>query len=149
MKPPRVLPPVYLLVAVVAMIALNYLLPVRQIVPGWWRWLGAVPIVAGLGVVLWVATLFSRHKTTIKPGEVSTHLIAEGPFRFSRNPIYLSMILVLIGLAVVLGGLTPWFVIPLFVVVIMWNIIPVEEAMLAEVFGDEYAQYRARVRRWI
>ena len=149
MKRPRIMPPVYLLLAIVAMVALHYLLPGRQWVSGGWRWAGAVPIVAGVGLVGWVAVLFGRHQTTIKPGEVSSHLLIGGPFRISRNPIYLGMAMVLAGTALALGSLTPWLVVPVFVAAITRNVIPVEEAMLADTFGDQYAQYQARVRRWI
>ena len=149
MKRPRIMPPVYLLLAILAMVALHYTLPGRQLIDGPWRWAGVAPIAAGLGLVVWVARLFKRHDTTIKPGSVSTSLLTGGPFRISRNPIYLGMTLVLIGTAISLGSVTPWLVVPVFVAVIGWNVIPVEEAMLAESFGDEYAQYRTRIRRWI
>jgi protein-S-isoprenylcysteine O-methyltransferase Ste14 len=149
MKRPRIMPPVYLLVAVIAMIVLHFLLPVRQWIVDPWRWVGAAPILVGLGLVLWVAGLFRRHHTTIKPGDVSSQLVTSGPFRISRNPIYLGMVCVLVGIAVALGSLTPWLVAPVFVALIARNIIPVEEAMLAEAFGSQYADYRARVRRWI
>lgn len=92
---------------------------------------------------------FWKYKTTIKPGEASSRLLTTGPFHFSRNPIYLAMVLVLIGLAAVLGGLTPWLVVPVFGWLIARNVIPVEEALLHETFGAEYEQYKARTRRWI
>jgi protein-S-isoprenylcysteine O-methyltransferase Ste14 len=148
-KPPRILPPVYLLVGIIVMFALHFLLPARQIVSGPWRWAGAVPIVAGLGLIVWIAVLFNRHHTTIKPGEVSNRLLTGGPFRVSRNPIYLGMVMVLAGIALALGSATPWIVLPLFVVVISRNVIPVEEDMLADAFGEQYAQYCTHVRRWI
>lgn len=149
MKRPRIMPPVYLLAAIIAMVALSYQFPGRQLIFGPGRWAGLVPIFAGLGLVVWVARLFSRHQTTIKPGAVSTSLLTNGPFRISRNPIYLGMTSVLVGTAIALGSLTPWLVVPVFVALIAWNVIPVEEAMLAEAFGPQYSQYRASVRRWI
>jgi protein-S-isoprenylcysteine O-methyltransferase Ste14 len=149
MKPPRIMPPVYLLLAIVAMVAIHFLLPGVHLVFGYWRWAGAALILAGVGLVVRVAKVFNRHKTTIKPGEVSSHLVTDGPFRVSRNPIYLGMVLILMGMAVALGSLTPWFVVPAFVAIITRNVIPVEEAMLKDAFGETYAQYRARVRRWI
>ena len=101
------MPPVYLLAAIAAMVALHYLSPGRQILVTPWGWLGAVPIVAGLGVVLWVAAIFGRRKTTIKPGDVSSALVTDGPFRVSRNPIYLAMTSILVGTAIALGSLAP------------------------------------------
>jgi protein-S-isoprenylcysteine O-methyltransferase Ste14 len=143
------MPPVYLLAAIAAMVALHYLLPGRQILDAPWRWAGAVPIIAGLALGVWVATLFRRRKTTIKPGDVSSSLVTEGPFRLSRNPIYLGMTCILVGTALALGSLVPWLVVPVFVVLIGYNVIPVEEAMLEDTFGQSYADYRAHVRRWI
>ena len=149
MKRPRIMPPVYLLAAVAAMVALHFFFPGKQILDAPWRWLGAVPIVAGLALVVWVAALFRRRKTTIKPGDVSSALVTDGPFRISRNPIYLGMTSILVGTAIALGSLMPWMVVPVFVALVGYNVIPVEEAMLADVFGQSYADYRAKVRRWI
>jgi len=143
------MPPVYLLAAIAAMVALHYLFPGKRILDAPWSWLGAVPIVAGLGLVVWVAALFRRRKTTIKPGAVSSALVTDGPFRVSRNPIYLAMTCILIGTATALGSLTPWLIVPVFVALVGYNVIPVEEAMLADAFGQSYADYRAKVRRWI
>ena len=67
----------------------------------------------------------------------------------SRNPIYLGMTSILVGTALALGSLVPWLVVPVFVVLVGYNVIPVEESMLAEAFGQSYADYRAKVRRWI
>jgi protein-S-isoprenylcysteine O-methyltransferase Ste14 len=149
LKPPRIMPPVYLLVCVLAMLGLAWWYPLRHGLWGPWRWAGVAPIAIGLGLVVWVAMLFSRRHTTIKPGEVSTSLLTAGPFRFSRNPIYLGMVFVLIGTAIALDSLTPWFVVPFFIALSTLNVIPVDESMLAEAFGDEYASYRTRVRRWL
>jgi protein-S-isoprenylcysteine O-methyltransferase Ste14 len=144
----RVVPPVYLLAAVLAMIALEILLP-GGMLPVPLKWLGLVPMIAGLLLGGWAARLFRKHETTIKPGHVSNQLLSEGPYRFTRNPIYLGMVLGLIGVALLLGGTTPWLILPVFIWLIARNVIPVEEAMLDERFGQEYRDYRARVRRWI
>lgn len=143
------MPPVYLLAAIAAMVAIHYLFPGKQMLNAPWRWAGAVPIVSGLGLVVWVAAAFRRRKTTIKPGDVSSALVTDGPFRVSRNPIYLGMTVILVGTALALGSLVPWLVVPVFVALVGYNVIPVEEAMLAEAFGQSYADYRAKVRRWI
>jgi protein-S-isoprenylcysteine O-methyltransferase Ste14 len=143
------MPPVYLLAAISAMVALHFYSPGKQILDAPWRWMGAVPIIAGLALVLWVAAVFRRRKTTIKPGDVSSSLVTDGPFRVSRNPIYLGMTSVLVGTAIALGSLVPWLVVPVFVVLVGYNVIPVEEAMLAEAFGQSYVDYQAKVRRWI
>jgi protein-S-isoprenylcysteine O-methyltransferase Ste14 len=146
---PRVMPPVYLLAAILAMLLLHRLIPVYQWLAGPWRRIGWLVIIAGLAIGVATVRLFFRHKTAIRPGQVSTRLMTDGLFRFTRNPIYIGMTIILIGEAILLGSLTPLLAIPAFIWCIQVNIIPVEEAMLTEVFGEEYRQYQQRVRRWI
>jgi protein-S-isoprenylcysteine O-methyltransferase Ste14 len=148
-KPIRVYPPVYLLAAIIGMVALHHFLPGPTVLPSPWRWLGWVPFVGGLVLGGAAVRLFRKHQTTIKPGEASTHLLTVGPYRFTRNPIYLGMIFLLVGVAAMLGSLTPWLLVPVFIWLINRNIIPVEEAIMAEGFGTQYQQYRTRVRRWL
>jgi protein-S-isoprenylcysteine O-methyltransferase Ste14 len=144
----RVMPPVYLFVAIVAMIALQVVFPGSTPLASW-RWLGLAPLIGGLLLGGSAARLFRKHETTIKPGQVSNSLMTDGPYRFTRNPIYVGMVFLLVGVALLLGGLTPWLIVPVFILLIARNVIPVEEAMLDERFGPEYRDYRARVRRWI
>ena len=145
----RVMPPVYLLAAIAAMVLLNRFLPAVRLYSTPCRWLGLIPMVAGIMFALWAIRLFRKHQTTIKPGQPSSRLVTEGPFRFSRNPIYVGMVLVLSGSAMVLGSLLPWLMIPIFVGLVSRNVILIEESMLREAFGTEYQQYQAKVRRWI
>jgi protein-S-isoprenylcysteine O-methyltransferase Ste14 len=144
----RVMPPVYLAAAIVAMIALRLLFPGGEL-PVVWRWFGLAPLIGGLALGGWAARLFKKHETTIRPGQISSSLMSYGPYRLTRNPIYVGMVLVLAGVALLLGSFTPWFVLPVFFWLIARNVIPVEEMMLAERFGQEYLEYRAKVRRWI
>ncbi len=147
--PIRVMPPVYLALAIVAMIALHVLLPGIVLWESLWRWFGAAILVVGLTIGWSAVRLFRKHETTIKPGEKSTHLVTDGPYRLTRNPIYVAMTVVLAGVATMLGSATPWLVLPAFVWVIARNVIPVEEAMMAETFGHDYEAYRSHVRRWL
>jgi protein-S-isoprenylcysteine O-methyltransferase Ste14 len=149
MKPPRIIPPVYLLLTNVLLVMMHFLLPVRQIIEGPSRLFGLIPFAAGLAVGSWTIAKFRITNTTLRPGEVSNRLMTDGPFRFSRNPIYTGMVLLLAGQAIVLGSLGPWCIIPPFIWIIRRNFIPVEESMLAGTFGEEYRQYQDRVRRWV
>ena len=76
-------------------------------------------------------------------------LITGGLYRFSRNPIYLSMVVLLYGEAIVLGSLSPWLVPTAFAAAVSRLFIQCEEAMLTEKFGDPYRDYCRRVRRWL
>jgi protein-S-isoprenylcysteine O-methyltransferase Ste14 len=114
------------------------------------RWsLGLALIALGLAFGLTARSLMSRAGTSPNPLVPSTALVETGPFRLSRNPLYVSMVLVFGGLAFLLR--TPWALVlmPVAIAVVqVWAIVP-EERYLAERFGDAYAAYRARVRRWI
>lgn len=145
---PRVLPPVYLLGAIVAMLALHYGVPGGRLVRAPWTYLSVLLITLGCGIVLACARTFQRRETTIKPFEVSNALVTDGLYRYSRNPIYLAMLLILAGVAIGLGSISPWLVPPIFAWLIQTRFIKAEEAMLAAKFGDEFERYRQRTRRW-
>ncbi|HEY4311370.1 MAG TPA: isoprenylcysteine carboxylmethyltransferase family protein [Pirellulales bacterium] len=145
----RIVPPIYFLAAIVAMVAIGWSYPGAVLLEAPWNWLGFVPLAGGIALGGISSRLFAKHKTTIKPGHVSRQLLIDGPYRWTRNPIYLGMLTVLAGVAMLVGSATPWLLLPVFFALIAVNVIPVEEAMLIEAFGTEYEMYRARVRRWI
>lgn len=145
----RIYPPVYMIGAMAVMAALDRWAPLARLIPEPWTWTGALPAAAGLGLGLWSALTFRRHRTTVHPFRRADSLVTSGPFAISRNPIYLGMALVLLGLAVFLGGASPFLIIPLFMAVIGRRIIRDEERMLSETFGADFTAYAARVRRWL
>lgn len=146
---PPYLPPALWFVALAGMVLLHLVLPLGRWLSPPWTWLGLLPLGVGIGLVLGVALLFSRRGTTIKPFEESSVLLTEGPYRYTRNPIYVGMVLVLTGVALLLGTRTPALMIPLFMWMITNQFIVAEEVMLEERFGEAYTEYRRRVRRWI
>jgi protein-S-isoprenylcysteine O-methyltransferase Ste14 len=145
----RILPPRYVLLSVIVMVALHFLSPIRRVIPSPWRFFGAVPLAAGVAAILWMAALFDRAGTTIRPFEESSTLVVGGLYRFSRNPIYLGMVCALLGVAILLGSVTPFLVVPAFVLLIDRRFIRAEEAMLQEKFGPGYSAFKASVRRWL
>lgn len=142
-------PPVFFLIALAVMAGLHFALPVRTIPLAAVRAAGLIPIAAGLGIGIWGSNLFQRARTTIKPFDTPTTLVTNGPFRLSRNPMYLGMTLVLIGVALLLGSVTPFVIVPLFVALIEVRFIRREEKDLEAAFGAAYEAYQSRVRRWI
>jgi len=144
-----VLPPTYLLVFILIMVGLHLFLPVKKVVVSPYGYLGVLPLLMGVLLNLWSSNFFNKVKTTVKPFERSSHLITEGLYRYSRNPMYLGMALILLGLALLLGSITPVLVTPVFVWVMARKFIDIEEKALEETFGDDYREYRKRVRRWI
>jgi len=147
--PPRFYPPVLFLASLVLMGALHYLLPLVRWLDWPWRGVGAVPLAGGLLMGLWAVGHFRRRDTTIIPFEQSSSLILEGPYRLSRNPIYLSMVLVLLGVWLLLGSLSPALVVLLFVWWISTRFIVKEEQYLETQFGRNYLEYKENVRRWV
>ena len=110
---------------------------------------GACPLLVGIVLNLWSARLFKQQRTTIKPFQRSETIVAKGPYRWSRNPMYLGMSLVLLGIALLLGSTTPMLIIPVFIGIISVRFIAVEERMLTDRFGPTYEEYCKRVRRWL
>jgi protein-S-isoprenylcysteine O-methyltransferase Ste14 len=142
-------PPVYWLTAALFMLGLHFSMPIRQVVQGRFRYLGVLLLAAELAVILWAARIFDRTGTTIKPFEQSSALVLRGPYRLSRNPIYLGMVCGLVGIALLAGSLTPFLVVPLFAAFIDRRFIRVEETQLRQTFGSAYDAYTARVPRWL
>jgi protein-S-isoprenylcysteine O-methyltransferase Ste14 len=149
MKPKRVLPPTYLFMSIVAEAALWFAIPVKTIIVFPWNLLGALPLALGIALNLAADRTFSRHKTTVNPFEKSTALITSGAFRISRHPMYLGFVLILAGIAVLMGSLTPYFVVIAFAIFMDVVFITAEEKMLEEIFGEAWLKYKSRVRRWI
>jgi len=145
----KILPPTYLLAALIAMAALHFLLPLAKMIATPYNYLGIAAIVAGVGISSWASCLFNRADTTVKPFEESRSLVTEGPYRVSRHPMYLGMAVALAGAAVVLGTVTPALVVVPYVLVTDRIFIVDEEKMMEETFGDAYRDYRKRVRRWL
>ncbi len=110
---------------------------------------GAALFALGAALAAWAWGIFYKARTTRVPGRRSSTFVTYGPYRFSRNPMYLGLTLAYLGEAGILRQLWPVLVLPLAIAYVNRVIIPVEEARLKEVFGPAYDDYRARVRRWL
>ena len=145
----RLVPPIWFVLGIIAMIVLARLVPIVQWHVPALRWAGIALIVAGLAVALAGARQFRRRGTPVKPFSQATALVVEGPYRFTRNPMYLGLATILAGVALALEALAPFLVIPVFVAIITRLFVVPEEAMMKERFGDAYADFQRRVRRWL
>jgi protein-S-isoprenylcysteine O-methyltransferase Ste14 len=143
------LPPVYFLACLLLSIVLHYQAPLAQIVASPWTWAGVVLIIPGLAIVIQPALAFRKAQTDIRPFRESSSLVRTGMYRITRNPMYLGMLAVLLGVSVVCGSLSTFSMPVLFVLIIRYRFIRVEEMMLEEKFGDEYREFKRSVRRWI
>jgi len=106
-------------------------------------------VVGGICIIAIAASAFSRVGTPVVPFEKSTVVVTTGLFRFSRNPMYLGMVMAIIGVAFLLGSAAAFIPIPIFVWLIQYQFISREEAFLEELFGEEYLVYKGKVRQWL
>ena len=108
-------------------------------------------IIIGLIIMLSAIILFKKYQTTITPLNPSnaTKLITDGIYKYSRNPMYLGLLLVLFGISIILNPIGGLSLIPLFILYLnLFQIIPEENAMV-DLFKDEFLEYKENVRRWI
>jgi protein-S-isoprenylcysteine O-methyltransferase Ste14 len=149
MKTRPILPPTYLLVALFGMLILHFIFPGYNLVPPIWNLLGFCPLITGVVLNLIADSAYRRAGTTVKPFQESSALLTDGVYRYSRHPMYLGFVLILLGVAILLRSLTPWIILPIFVVLMERVFIQVEERMLEERFGSTWLAYKKKVRRWI
>jgi protein-S-isoprenylcysteine O-methyltransferase Ste14 len=145
----RILPPVLLLIFIVAMLIAHFLIRQPTFAPRPYNFLGIVLMIVGVGIGLPAMLHFGRIKTNINTFNEPTVLVTGGVFRWTRNPMYLGMIVLLLGLAVLLGTLLPLLLAVIFAIIAdRWYVRFEENAMRAK-FGAAYEAYGSRTRRWL
>ena len=104
---------------------------------------------APFSLASWAAATFKRHQTVLDPRGQTVTIVTEGPFRYTRNPMYLTLLLVYVG--GILAFRLPWgaiLLVPVFLA-LQYGVIVREEQYLESMFGEQYATYKRRVRRWL
>ena len=143
-------PPLAWGLAVIGGLALNWLVPLPFLpvdLPA--GWLGAMVFVLALALFAWAIVTITSAGSNVPTNRPTTTIVESGPYRFTRNPIYLGMFLGLIGLAIAFDNLwLPMMLVP-FALIIRYGVVDREEAYLERTFGDVYRGYRLRVRRWL
>lgn len=143
-------PPPFLYVGVLLLgLLLEKLIPVAPLPRTFSRSLAAVLLMPAIGLLLWSLGLFLKARTSPLPMRPTTSLVFSGPYRWTRNPMYLAMLLLYIGVALLFDIFWALVLIPLIMLLVVRLVIQREEQYLEARFGDEYRQYRRRVRRWI
>jgi protein-S-isoprenylcysteine O-methyltransferase Ste14 len=110
---------------------------------------GVAFIVIGFALAAWSARAFQLAGTSVTPGEPSTALVTTGPYKITRNPIYIGFILVYFGLAIVLTSLWVLLLLIPTLIVLQRGVVEREEVYLEREFGAAYQKYKARVPRWL
>ncbi len=142
------MPPVILLIAILLQIVLHKLLPIMIIFEKIY-WIGIVLGFLGFFIFIGSLVAFKINKTTMIPFQDSSFLITNGIYKYTRNPMYLGMLIVLFGIAIYFGSISPFIMPPLFITVMNSRIIQHEELMLEKQFGESYMIFKNSVRRWI
>jgi protein-S-isoprenylcysteine O-methyltransferase Ste14 len=143
-------PPLAWALAVITGFVLGWLEPLEFVPEDWSAGLlGAVVFVLALALAVWALDTMTRAGTNVPTNRPTTTIVEGGPYRFTRNPIYMGMFGGLIGLGIAFDNLwLPLMLVP-FALVIRYGVVAREEAYLERKFGDAYRRYRQRVRRWL
>ncbi len=149
MKQSKLLPPTYFFIYLLLIIGLHFIVPIMQLIYAPSRFIGILLLGIGIWLNMWADGLFKKKNTTVKPFEKSSALILEGPFRFSRHPMYLGMVIALLGVAIILGSLITFLMPIAFFITMQIVFIRHEEKALEQTFGQEYLDYKNRVRCWL
>ncbi|MEM1201332.1 MAG: isoprenylcysteine carboxylmethyltransferase family protein [Pseudomonadota bacterium] len=143
------LPPVWLVACIAGAWILAENAPIVMLAHPALTVIGWALVAAGIGLGIYAVISFWRFKTSVIPRQTPSALIDDGPFRFSRNPIYLADVIILAGFVVLFGGLSAIITLPLFWWIIERRFILSEEVVLKASFGADYDAYCQAVRRWI
>ena len=146
---PKLNPPNYFMLFVALAIILHFIFPIIKFIGPPYRYIGILLIIFGIVLNLAVWKTFRKLKTTIETYNLPDKLATSGFFKISRNPLYLGMVLILLGESVLLGSLIS-FLFPVLLFILLDKIaIPAEEENLEKKFGRKYRDYKNKVRRWI
>ena len=144
----RVPPPVLMLLGVLAAFGMDH--AIRLPTPGaLLNWAGVLLVVGGLALALLTVRQLHAAGTTIEPHGTVTALVTNGPYRISRNPIYLAYVCITIGFPMALGTLWGLIMAPLLIISLNYFVIRYEEEYLFNKFDVDYTNFRSRVRRWL
>jgi protein-S-isoprenylcysteine O-methyltransferase Ste14 len=149
MKEKSILPTTYFMAAIVISLALHFVVPGVMIIHVPLNLVGIAFIAFGGVLNIWADQLFKKRSTTVKPYQKPSALVADGPFRWCRHPMYLGMVAILVGISIILGSVTGFVGPVAFWLIIRLRFIPVEERSMVDTFGDEYEHYKRRVRSWM
>lgn len=147
----RILPPTLftLLMVMIALCGMTAALPLAPS-PAWpLRGAGIVILLMGGGLMGWANSRFQRNNAEINTFEQPRNLVTDGPFRFSRNPMYLAFTILLLGAALLANSAVALLAVAGFFAVAHWCYVPFEEANAKANLGAPYLDYAARVRRWL
>ncbi len=147
-KKRKIIPPVYLLITLLLMWLVQRLFPVYQFIEEPLAYAGILPVFFGISMAAISVGMFKKAGTGIEPFDEATSLVTSGFYRFTRNPMYMGMFLMLMGVAFLMGNVGALLPLPVFILIIRNNFVLGEERFLEAAFGQRYLDYKSEVRRW-
>ena len=146
----RVFPPGVPLATILVGVVLQRVWPISVVLPAARYWIGGIVVALSiLGLGLRAVILFRRSGQDENPWKPTPEIVDRGPFRVTRNPMYLQMVIVCVGFSIILSNVWILLLTPACALVLQQFAILPEEAYLERKFGDSYRDYRKRVRRWL
>lgn len=144
-----VFPPLLFAGTVIAGLLLHLWRPIHPL-PAWpSRIVGALLAAGAATFALWGERIMKRAGTNVRPDQPTTAIVTDGPFRFTRNPLYIGLIGLYLGVTLLLNSVWPLFLLVPFLIVLQWGVVAREERYLEKKFGEPYLAYKKRVRRWL
>ena len=151
--PPKILlkikPPFIALFCILLALLLNYLFPNLRLINSPYNKIGFILVIFGFANLIWSFYLFRKNKTPIMPGKKPAFVVAEGPYKLTRNPMYLSVTVILLGVSFYIGNIAGFAAPLIFFLMVNRIFIPYEEKLMEELFGEKYLSYKEKVRRWM
>jgi protein-S-isoprenylcysteine O-methyltransferase Ste14 len=145
----RIKPPYIALALLLLSWLVSKLIPQLRIIDERYNNAGIVVFILGLSLTFWGFYVFKKNNTPIVPGQKPTFMVAEGPYKFTRNPMYLGVTTALFGTAIYVGNLLSFLSPLIFFLIMNYYFVPFEENLMEKIFGKRYHNYKKKVRRWL
>jgi len=142
-------PPLIYAVPMAVGILLHALFPMNLLPPVLANVVGGLSFILAVILAVLASRTMRQAGTNVNPSQPTTAIVSDGPFRFTRNPLYLSLTLLYSSISLLANALWPMLMLPIVLIIIERGVIAREERYLEDKFGEEYRHYKARVRRWI
>ncbi|MCA9408096.1 MAG: isoprenylcysteine carboxylmethyltransferase family protein [Candidatus Omnitrophica bacterium] len=147
--PQKFRPPHVVLILITSATILHILLKPLKIIPSPYHWFGLIDGVFGFALMMWAHQLFVKGGTPVRHNEQPMTIVTQGPYKYSRNPMYIGGLVMLGGMAVFIGT-RPFLLFPFMLFIVLDRVfIPWEEQRMTELFGEEFRQYCESVPRWL
>ena len=141
--------PAWFFACAIVIVVIAVVAPGPDALPAGLELVGLALIVAGIVLNAAALRAFARHGTPVDPEKTPSALVESGPYRFTRNPMYVAGVVILVGLVLLVDEARAAIVLPLYLWLVLRRFVPSDERRMAALFDDQWRAYTRRVRRWI